>query len=394
MRCAMRSTGVARMPSGACVIEYEGKRGKVFRIKYADADGKQVMETLGPERGGWTRRKAEAELRERLVNVEKRGWRKPAPLNFSGYAATWLDECAKRRAWKPSTLVANRNGVERLEPFFGHLPLAAIRPRDVAEYVREALAHYHPKTVNFNLNLLYDVFKTAKAEELIDSNPAEGVERPRVRRRQWRILKPEEVARIAQAFDDDQARLVFLTLILTGVRRSELQALRWRDVDLIESVLRIRESKTEEGIRSIALSATLADALWQRRRVTAFQGDNELVFCHPKRGSKIDHEWFAGLFRSALKAAGIEEYLRPFHDLRHASLTNGAAAGEGPLELMTRAGHRSMSTTKQYLHLAGATFPDAAAALEQRLLAGRTFYPSEVISDDASEAEARNEAVS
>jgi hypothetical protein len=44
--------------------------------------GRQVMETLGPEREGWTGRKAEAELRERLVRVEKRGWRRPAPLTF------------------------------------------------------------------------------------------------------------------------------------------------------------------------------------------------------------------------------------------------------------------------------------------------------------------------
>jgi integrase len=55
-------------------------------------------------------------------------------------------------------------------------------------------------------------------------------------------------------------------------------------------------------------------------------------------------------------------YVRPFHDLRHASLTNGAAAGETPIVLMTRAGHRSMATTKQYLHLAGVVFRDEADA--------------------------------
>jgi hypothetical protein len=50
----------------------------VWRIKYADSGGRQVMETLGLEREGWTRCKAEAELRERLVRLEKRGWRRPA----------------------------------------------------------------------------------------------------------------------------------------------------------------------------------------------------------------------------------------------------------------------------------------------------------------------------
>ena len=52
------------MPAGAAVVVYEGKRGRVFRIKYQDAAGRQVMETLGPERDGWTARKAKAELRE------------------------------------------------------------------------------------------------------------------------------------------------------------------------------------------------------------------------------------------------------------------------------------------------------------------------------------------
>jgi hypothetical protein len=56
--------------------------------------------------------------------------------------------------------------------------------------------------------------------------------------------------------------------------------------------------------------------------------------------------------------------------MRHASLTNGAAAGETPIALMTRAGHWSMATTKGYLHLAGVVFRDEAAALERRMLGG------------------------
>jgi hypothetical protein len=48
------------MPSGA-VIRYEGKRGRVWRIKYSDASGRQVMETIGAERAGVTRKTAEAE---------------------------------------------------------------------------------------------------------------------------------------------------------------------------------------------------------------------------------------------------------------------------------------------------------------------------------------------
>ena len=68
------------MPRGAAVVEYRGKRGTVWRIKYADADGKQAMATIGAERAGVTRKKGEAELRERLVRVERKGYRRPRPL--------------------------------------------------------------------------------------------------------------------------------------------------------------------------------------------------------------------------------------------------------------------------------------------------------------------------
>lgn len=368
------------------VIRYEGVRGIVWRIQYRDGSGKQVKETVGAERDGITEKQARELLADRLSDVRRKAYRRPAPLTFSAYSERWFEEGKLRRAWKPGTVRAYRNGLGHLDDYFGPLRLAAIRPRDVAGYTREALERSAAKTVQLHLNLLHDVFRTARAEELVESNPVDGAERPKTRRRRWRILEPVEVARVRNAFTDEQARTIFLTLILTGVRRFELQALRWRDVDLVEGVLRVRESKSEEGERAIAISPVLAEELWQHRRRSAFQGDGELVFCHPKRGSKINHEWYAGEFRSALAAAGISDYVRPFHDARHASLTNGAAAGESPIALMSRAGHRSMQTTKAYLHLAGTVFPDEAAALEQRLLGGAKLHQTEVTSADLSDA--------
>ena len=70
------------MPSGACVIRYAGARGVVWKLKYRDADGVQVKETLGPEHDGWMRRKAEQELRARLTDVERDGRRRIQPNVF------------------------------------------------------------------------------------------------------------------------------------------------------------------------------------------------------------------------------------------------------------------------------------------------------------------------
>jgi integrase len=356
------------MPRGAAVVEYRGKRGVVWRIKYADADGKQAMETIGAERDGVTRKKAEAELRERLVRVERKAYRRPSPVTFAVYSATWFEEGKTRRRWAKRTVVQYRSILKRLGGFFGPMPLGAIRPRHVAEYVAEQTKQFEASTVSRDVSVLHDVFASALREEVIDSNPAAGAEHPKLARRRWRILEPVEIRRVAKAFVDEQARTIFLTLVLTGIRRFELQALRWRDVALVEGVLRVRVSKSEEGERAIALSPALVAALEAHYQRTAFKGDAEFVFCNPERGTRYSEKLFAEQLRAALAKAEITDYMRPFHDLRHTALTNEAASGSSPIALMTKAGHSDMKTTRIYLHLAGTVFPAEAERLEQRLL--------------------------
>ncbi len=120
--------------------------------------------------------------------------------------------------------------------------------------------------------------------------------------------------------------------------------------------------------RAIALSPALVSALEEHYRRTECEGDDELVFCHPERGTVYREHVFAEQFREALRAAGIHDYVRPFHDLRHTALTNEAAAGSSPIALMAKAGHADMKTTRIYVHLAGVVFRDEAERLERRLL--------------------------
>jgi integrase len=298
------------MPSGAAVIRYAGKRGVVWRVKYADATGAQIMETLGRE-PECDRRKAERELRHRLTDVERKRWQRPKPITFRLYAESWYEACQRRRDWRPSTVKIRRKVLDRLLEYFGPMRLGSVRPSHVAHYVASALTTYAPATVTQDVGVLHDIFKTAKREELVDSNPVEGAERPKVPRHRWRILEPVEVARTRKALTDEQARTAFLVLVLTGIRRGELQALRWRDVDLVENVLRVRDAKTEQGIRSIALPAGLAEAFWQWRRSTPYRGDDERVFCNPKTGGEYREETFSEALRAALKTAKVEGYVRP-----------------------------------------------------------------------------------
>jgi integrase len=364
------------MPSGGCVIRYEGARGVVWRVKYRDAAGKQHMETIGRERDGVTRKAAEAELRERLVRVEKGRWRRPAPLTFSVVSETWFEEASSEKAWASSTLAQYRSIRARLDDYFGRMRLEEIRPSDVSTYKTAMLDEgYSGASVSRDLSILHSAFAWCVVTERMDRNPADGVPHPPAAKRKGNALRPEEIQALARAFVGEQDRLVFLTLVLCGLRRAELQALRWRDVDLIENRLRVVDSKTETGERSVAISPTLAERLWQHRRASAYRTDSDRVFCHQEKGGEYAYETFSEALKAAYTAAGMTypEDMRPFHDLRVTSITNDAIAGANPIALMTKAGHASMATTRRYLRLAGTVFPDEAAALERRVLGG-TFY--------------------
>jgi len=136
---------------------------------------------------------------------------------------------------------------------------------------------------------------------------------------------------------------------------------------MLEATLRVVESKREEGERLIALAPILARELEAHYQESPYRRDGLRLRPSDAR-LEARARVVAGEFRAALKVGGITEHLRPFHDARHAALTNMAATGASPVAVMATAGHRSMQTTKQYLHLAGVVFRDESAALEQMLL--------------------------
>jgi integrase len=390
---------------GAAVIRYEGKRGVVWRIKYLDAQGEQVQETLGHERDGWTERKAEAELRQRLVDVEREGLRKPTRETFADFAAEWLTVIPTTRTLKRSTVEGYEAIIRlHLNPAFGHMTLGAIDSGRIQRWVAETMAEgAEPQSVHNRLNVLHAIFKLARKRKLVRANPVEDVERPKVTRRRWTILSPTEIARVAQAFIElaaderdeeqraflEQARVVFLLVCALGLRRGEVLGLRWRHVFLADpegARLRVEETwtrgaidtpKSEASTRTLAIGSRLAEELFQHRSRTRYAGDDERVFCHPFKGSALDHKRYAEALVKARAKAKVEKSMRPFHDGRHTALTNAAVAGNPPAAIQARAGHASYSTTERYVNLAGVAFRDEAQAAEDRVLGGAVPVSSE-----------------
>ena len=382
------------MPSGAAVIKYPGKRGVVWYVKYRDAGGKQVKERLGPAREGWTKRKAEVALRARLTDVAREGYRKPEPVTFETFAREWIKSYPDAKGLKHSTARGYEALVEQhLIPSFGHLRPDAVDVEQVERYVTSARrAGNAPRTVNRHLNVLSLVMRAAVKRKLARSNPVALVDRPREPRRRWRILSPAEIRAVEQALNEmieesedaerewrETCRVVFLIVYGLGLRLGEVLGLRWRAVRLADpegASLRVEETlvrgrvdtpKSEASTRTLALASRLADELFQHRRRTAYDGDDERVFVSPQQGSPMNPKRYAATFRAALARAGITDYVRPCHDGRHSAITNAAAAGTSPVALMARSGHSDFKTTQIYIDLAGERFRDEAALLERRL---------------------------
>ncbi len=151
----MDGMGTERAGKWGRVWRYEGKCGVVWRIRYRDASGRRVLETLGRE-PEWNRKRAESELRKRLVDVEREGYRKPERLSFAEFAERWLTEHLPGRGLKLTTTDGYRQTLRNhLLPFFGHRDLREleIRPELVDRYIAERMqAGLSPKTVTNHLD--------------------------------------------------------------------------------------------------------------------------------------------------------------------------------------------------------------------------------------------------
>lgn len=383
------------------VWRYEGKRAVVWRIRYRDASGRRVLETLGRE-PEWNRKRAETELRRRLVDVEREGYARPEKLTFADFAERWLSEYLPGRGLKLTTTDGYRQTLNRhLLPYFGRHQLSELerRPEIVDRYVTTKMgAGLAPKTVTNQLLVLQVMFKVALRWRLMQRNPVLDAERPRVEQAEMNVLSEVEIARLwsayleleAEAPPDEAAwwrlaRTLTFVALGTAMRRGELLALRWRSVELLEGLVQVREAlvkgrittpKSRASRRLIELGPRTRELFAEHWQRTDHRGDDDLVFGHPQKGAPLDPSRLAREhLRPALKRAGVTKPFRPFHDLRHTALTHEAAAGNPMAYVQLKAGHSQTATTERYIHAVQVLFPGASARGEGRIF-GATDLPS------------------
>jgi integrase len=277
-------------------------------------------------------------------------------VKFADAAAEWLRFIEHDRRRKPSTLEGYRSVVRtHLLPAFGELPLESVTTRLVEQWSERIEGSASKRRLA--LVLLHGIFRRAMKVWELPSNPVANVEKPPlVRSGDLEVFSPEEVWALVRAAGSEQDAAIFLTAAFTGLRRGEVLALRWRDVDFGGSVIRVRASYSagvvtapKSGkVRSVPMAPDVAEALARLSARGHSTGDDDLVFVGDHR-SYVDPRALTRRYEMALKRARLRR-LR-FHDLRHTFGTRmiGKADIRRVQEWM---GHSDIQTTMKYLHYA------------------------------------------
>ena len=187
----------------------------------------------------------------------------------------------------------------------------------------KALSHTFVRRVHA---VLQAALKQAVKERLIPYNPCENCRIPPKDKKEMTILPPEKIGRYLQEAEKYGVLPMFYLELSSGLRRGELLALQWADLNVkeriltvnkqvtrMESELDVTEPKTKNSVRKVALSQQAVDLLVQEREQ---HPDNPILFPSPRAGGYWSPDAVSRINRKLLKNAGIEEHVR-FHDLRH-----------------------------------------------------------------------------
>ena len=389
-------------PATGSVMERTSKAGGVTYALRFRAYGKREYVTLGTKGAGWTKAKAEAELRHVLADVERGLWKPAEPVvveapaetpTFHVFASEWFEE--NRHGWADRTTKDYEWALSHhLLPHFRDYRLTAITIAEVDAYKAKKLreADLAPAQINKTLKRLSQILEIAEERELIPRNPARGSRRrakvPKVQR-SW--VEPEQALALLEG-GSTYMRPVIATLLGSGLRVGEAVALDWSDVNLATGTIKVGKAKTDAGsYREVDLPGGVVDEL---RRWRAWALDKELALWKKQGGKgeplflskhagKVRRQTEANVARrlkTAIKRAneqleelGIEpisDRVTP-HSLRRSYASLRAALRDDPVYTAEQMGHTDArftlsvyaKATKRRSKLSGAYLAEFDGAL-------------------------------
>lgn len=259
----------------------------------------------------------------------------------------------------PTTLPGYTRYSSRFASFFGDRPAASLRPVDISRYLDAEIRarDLSRKSAAGTLSVASRVMVWAVAHGYAEFNPCRDIEVPGKLRHDPRELPEDDVLRTIRGMDGSGFSLFFLMAMYTGLRKGELLALTWDDVDLrsrtitvtrevysVGNRVGVKAPKTEAGARTVMIPDRLF-AVMKR-------GGSGLLFPDPQNGGFLRNHLYRRLFSGVCEEYG---FAVTAHQLRHAyaSLLEEANVPEKVAQDLL--GHAQISTTKDiYTHIRAA----------------------------------------
>jgi integrase len=365
-----------------------------FEIRYSfgvdPATGKRKIATA-TVRG--SRKEAERELRRLLHAVDTSEHVDPSRVTVREWLTTWLDavraEVAPKTHERYGEIVAHF-----LAPALGNLQLGKLAPVHIQQAYNTLATSgrrdgkeggLSPRTRRHIHRILSSALTRAVEHQLVSRNPCDAFRRrlPKVERHEMATLTAEQAQRLLAAVRHTRVYWPVLIALATGMRRGEILALRWRNVDLDRGSIRVVESleQTKTGLRAKAPKSEKARAITlpafaidELRRLKREQGEELFRLGVPQAGdtllcARADGEPMQprSLTHEFTRLVGrLKDIPRVrFHDLRHSHATQLLLAGVHPKVAQERLGHSTISVTLDlYSHVSETMQEDAAAKLD------------------------------
>jgi integrase len=371
------------------------RRGGSWEIKFAlgrdPATGKR--KTAYRSFKG-TKKEVQVELTRLLAERDRGTSVDPTRMTVADFLDRWLRDWV---ATNVSLRSAERYGsivALQIIPHLGQLPIQSLRPAHLADLYTKLAATLATRTVSHVHKLLRSALKRAAQWGIVQTNVASLVSPPRVQASEIAILRETEITTLLNKLREAESPsyMVAVLGLGTGLRRGEMLALRWQDVDFVGGRLRVERSleqtkagglrfkvpKTRAGKRFLALPSSIAAELrahrtaQQEQRLARGLGrvpDDALVISQwdgqPRPPSSVSREWAETMARLGFKIT--------LHALRHTHASQLIAAGMDVLTISRRLGHASpVITLGVYGHLFANTDDKAAEIIEAAFTRMRT----------------------
>jgi len=355
------------------------KRGNSYRIKLSLGKDHVTGRYLAHyETVNGSKKDADKRLNELIHQHENGTFVMPGKATLSEYLISWLNDYCKPNLSVRTNDLYSYICISHIIPILGNIPLIELKPQHLQRlYADKQASGLSNRTVQIIHVTLHKALKNAVKGGLLFRNVSEAVAAPKIQRHEMRVMSETDLHIFLEYAKDTPYYALFYTSLFTGMRRGELLALRWSDIDLElcqlyitrsmqyirtaapENRISFKEPKTSKSRRRIDLSPSNAIILREHKAKQADLreslgfpsiSDNDLVFSHydgsPLLPNSVTHAWIKLVRRCGLHGVRL-------HDARHTHASLLLKQGVHPKIVQERLGHSSIQTTLDtYSHVA------------------------------------------